>query len=270
MRRAAALILAGAALMLVAAGDPKTEDVHVVTQGETLSGIAARAGVASAAIADANGLSSPFVVRIGQKLTIPRQRSHVVTKGDTGFGIAIEYGVPFEQIATANGLDPNAKLKPGRKLIIPAVIGAPPQSVAAAPAAPAKPAGDPKFRRPIAGAVLLGWQRRADGGGHEGLDFAAQMGDRVGAAAAGKVIYAGDEPNRFGRLVVIDHGNDWYSAYGNLSKVTVKRGEQVRAGERIGLAGDAGDADRPELHFEIRKDKKPVDPAPLLGIDDSQ
>ena len=93
------------------------------------------------------------------------------------------------------------------------------------------------------------------------------MGDRVGAAAAGKVIYAGDEPNRFGRLVVIDHGNDWYSAYGNLSKVTVKRGEQVRVGERIGLAGDAGDADRPEVHFEIRKDKKPVDPAPLLGLD---
>jgi murein DD-endopeptidase MepM/ murein hydrolase activator NlpD len=262
MRRGAALILAGAAMMLIAAGDPQTEDVHVVTQGETLNGIAARAGVAASTIADANGLSAPFVVRIGQKLTIPRQKSHVVAKGDTGFGIAIEYGVPFEQIATANGLDPDAKLKPGQKLIIPALIEAPRQSAAVA----AKPAADPKFRRPIDGAVLLGWKRRADGGGHEGIDFAADMGERVAAAAAGEVIFAGDEPNRFGRLVVIDHGNDWYSAYGNLSKVTVKRGERVRAGERIGLAGDAGDADRPELHFEIRKDKKPVDPAPLLGL----
>lgn len=263
MRRAAALLLAGAAMVLVAAGDPKTETEHIVAQGETLNGIAARAGVSASAIADANGLSAPFVVRIGQKVKIPRQKSHVVAKGDTAFGIAIEYGVPFDQIATANGLDPDAKLKPGQKLIIPAVIEVPRQAVAGAPA---KPSGDPKFRRPTDGAILLGWQRRADGVGHEGLDFAAAMGDRVGAAAAGKVIFAGDEPNRFGRLVVIDHGNDWYSAYGNLSKVTVKRGEQVRAGERIGLAGDAGDADRPEVHFEIRKDKKPVDPAPLLGL----
>jgi murein DD-endopeptidase MepM/ murein hydrolase activator NlpD len=263
MRRVAALILMGAAAMLVAAGDPKTENEHVVTEGETLNGIAARAGVASAAIAAANGLKDPFVVRIGQKLTIPRQKTHVVAKGDTGFGIAIQYGVPFEQIAAANGLDPDAKLKPGQKLAIPAVTEAPRQPAAQV----AKPAADPRFRRPVDGAVLLGWQRRADGRGHEGLDFAADIGDRVGAAAAGRVIFAGDEPNRFGRLVVIDHGNDWYTAYGNLSKVTVKRGEQVRAGERIGLAGDAGDADRPEVHFEIRKDKKPVDPAPLLGID---
>jgi murein DD-endopeptidase MepM/ murein hydrolase activator NlpD len=252
-------MLAAAAAMLAAAGDPKTESQHLVTEGETLNGIAARAGVAASAIAEANGLSDPFIVRIGQKLTIPRQTSHVVAKGDTGFGIAIEYGVPFDQIAVANGFDPDAELKIGRKLIIPAPIEARQPAVA-------KRVTDPKFRRPTAGAVLLGWHRTADGGGHEGLDFAARMGDRVGAAAAGKVIFAGEEPNRFGRLVVIDHGNDWYTAYGNLSRVTVKRGEQVSVGERIGLAGDAGDADRPEVHFEIRKDRKPVDPAPLLGI----
>jgi murein DD-endopeptidase MepM/ murein hydrolase activator NlpD len=258
MRRLAALALVGVATLLVAATDPKSETEHVVASGETLSGIASRAGVSQAAIAAANNITDASRIRIGQKLAIPRQKTHVVKKGDTGFGIAIEYGVPFEDIATANGLKPDAVLKTGRKLIIPAVIAA---------AKPAVAAPDPTFRRPIDGAVLLGWQRRADGGGHEGLDFAAKIGDRVGAAAAGEVIYAGDEPNRFGRLVVIDHGNDWYSAYGHLSRVTVKRGDQVKAGERIGLAGDAGDAERPELHFEIRKDRKPVDPAPLLGLD---
>jgi len=265
MRRVAALILAAAAAVLVAAGDPRTEEVHVVAEGETLNGIASRAGVPSSVIAAANGLTEPFVIRIGQRLTIPRQKSHVVANGETGFGIAIEYGVPFEQIAVANGLDPDAALKPGQKLIIPALTNAPAPPGRTAARAPAKPRADPKFRRPIDGAVLLGWQRR-DGRGHEGIDFAAKIGDRVSAAAAGKVIFAGDEPNRFGRLVVIDHGDDWYTAYGNLSRVTVKRGEQVRAGERIGLAGDAGDADRPELHFEIRQNRLPVDPAPLLGL----
>jgi murein DD-endopeptidase MepM/ murein hydrolase activator NlpD len=258
MRPLGALALVGAAALLVAATDPKTETEHVVASGETLSGIASRAGVSSAVIAAANNITDPSRIRIGQKLAIPRQKTHVVKKGDTGFGIAIEYGVPFEDIATANGLEPDAVLKTGRKLIIPAVIAA---------AKPIVVAPDPTFRRPIDGAVLLGWQRRADGGGHEGLDFAAKIGDRVGAAAAGEVIYAGDEPNRFGRLVVIDHGNDWYTAYGHLSRVTVSRGEKVAAGERIGLAGDAGEAERPELHFEIRKDRKPVDPAPLLGLD---
>lgn len=265
MRRAAALLLGGAALLLVAAGDPKTETEHVVVSGETLGGIAQRAGVPAAVIAAANGLTDPSRIRAGQKLVIPRQKTHTVKRGDTGFGIAIEYGVPFSEIATANGITEDAVLKVGQKLIIPAVIAQPRTTPS-----PAAAVADPKFRRPIDGAVLLGWKRRADGTGHEGLDFAADKGDRVVAAAAGKVIYAGDEPNRFGRLVVIDHGRDWFTAYGHLDRVTVKRGDDVAAGERIGLAGDAGDAERPELHFEIRKDRRPVDPAPLLGLDSGE
>jgi murein DD-endopeptidase MepM/ murein hydrolase activator NlpD len=266
MRLRLALALVGAAALLVAAGDPKTETTHVVTEGETLNGIANRAGVPAAVIAAANRLSDPSRIRIGQKLAIPRQKTHVVESGDTGFGIAIEYGVPFSEIATANNIKQDAVLKVGQKLIIPAVIDVdrPARATAAAPAP------DPKFLRPTRGEVMLGWKRRPDGTGHEGVDFAAKIGDRVQATAAGKVIYAGDEPDRFGRLVVIDHGNDWYSAYGHLSRVTVKRGEDVRAGERIGLAGDAGDAERPELHFEIRKDRKPVDPAPLLGLNSAE
>ena len=79
------------------------------------------------------------------------------------------------------------------------------------------------------------------------------------------MIFAGDEPTRFGRLVVIDHGNGWHTAYGHLSRITVSKGEVVKSGERIGLAGDAGVARRPELHFEIRKDGRPLDPATKLA-----
>ncbi len=78
------------------------------------------------AIAEANGIADPYVVKIGQKLVIPRQRTHVVKKGDTGFAIGFQYGVPFAQIATANGLKPDAVLKVGQKLIIPAMFAAPP------------------------------------------------------------------------------------------------------------------------------------------------
>ncbi|OYW45631.1 MAG: hypothetical protein B7Z08_05210 [Sphingomonadales bacterium 32-68-7] len=259
MRRALALPLA--ALLLIAAGDPATETEHLVAAGETLGGIANRAGVPLVVIAEANGLTPPYRLRSGQALVIPRQRTHTVAAGETGFAIAYRYGVSWRNIATANGLDPNGTLRAGRRLIIPAVL--PDREAPTASAA----AAEPYFRRPSEGAVLLGWRRREDGSGHEGIDFAVRTGDAIRAAAAGTVLFAGDEPERFGRLVVIDHGNGWHSAYGHLSRVTVRKGDPVRAGERVGLGGDAGDATRPELHFEIRRGDRPVDPAPLLRLE---
>lgn len=244
-------------VLLTAAADPASESVHVVAKGETLSGIAERANVPSIVIAEANGLREPYAVRTGQKLAIPRQRVHTVKKGDTGFAIALRYGVPFDNIAIANGLAPPYNIRLGQKLIIPAVV----QTPVAAQTAP----DEPYFRYPHDGTVLLGFTRRADGGGHEGIDFAANIGDMVRAAAGGTIIVAGDEPKRFGRQVVIDHGNGWHSAYGHLARITVSLGELVRSGERIGIAGDAGIATRPELHFELRHDNQPVDPATRLA-----
>lgn len=247
-----------AAVLLIAAGDPKTETEHVVEQGETLRGIANRADVPLVVIAEANGLAQPYAIRSGQKLAIPRQRLHVVKRGETGFGIAYRYGVPFRAIALANSLDDKGTVRAGQRLIIPAVL---PER------APADAPDQPYFARPHDGAVLLGWRRRPDGGGHEGIDFAVAPGDMVRAAAGGTVLVADEDAKRFGRLVVIDHGNGWQTAYGHLSRITVSKGDTVTAGERIGLGGQAGDAERPELHFEIRHGGEPVDPAPLLRLD---
>lgn len=251
--RSVALVFA--ALLLAGASDRRSETEHVVARGETLRTIAKTTGVPAVVIAEANGLSESARVHSGDKLIIPRQQGHTVTRGETSFAIAYRYGIGWDQIAIANGFDPRAPVHAGQHLIIPAVIGA---QQAPAPALP------PLFVRPLGGEVLRGWQRRADGTGHEGIDFAAEDGDRVSAAAAGTVLFAGDEPARFGKLVVLDHGNGWHTAYGNLSQVTVKTGAGVRAGERIGRAGHSGDALRPQVHFEVRRGDKPVDPAPLL------
>jgi murein DD-endopeptidase MepM/ murein hydrolase activator NlpD len=254
---AALLLIAAAKADKPAKSDPATEMEHVVAKGETLSQIAENAGVPIVTIAEANGLEEPYVVKLGKKLVIPRQRTHVVKKGDTGFAIGFQYGVPFSQIALANGIEQDAVLKPGQKLIIPALIKNPEQIAMAK---------EPSFRRPHDGKVILGWRRRADGTGHEGLDFKVEKGDMIRAAASGTVIFAGKAPERFGNLIVIDHGNGWNTAYGHLDKVTVKKGDTIRAGERLGLGGQTGEATGPELHFEIRKDGQPVDPAPKLGI----
>ncbi len=254
--------LAMLAPLLVAASDPATETEHVVGKGETLSGIANRAGVPSAVIAAVNGLVEPYNVRTGQKLRIPRQRVHLVKRGDTALGIANRYGVSMSDIAVANGLEAPFNLRKGQKLIIPAVMGG------ELPITPTR--SIPYFRYPHDGKLLLGFSMRADGRGHDGMDFAANVGDMVRASASGTVMFAGAEPTRFGRLVVIDHGNGWHSAYGHLARVTVAQGEVVKGGERIGIAGDAGIATRTELHFEIRQNEVPVDPAAKLPAIRSQ
>ena len=109
---------------------PRNASVHVVTEGETLGGVANRTGVSASSIIEANNLAEPYHLRAGQRLSIPGARTHLVKDGDTGFGLAYEYGVPFSAIAEANGLDENATLRTGQRLVIPAV------SRPAAPAAP--------------------------------------------------------------------------------------------------------------------------------------
>lgn len=264
MRTIATLLAAALAASPAVAADPRTETKHVVGDNETLSGIAERAGVPLSVIAEANALREPYAVRKGQTLAIPRQRVHTVKAGETGFGIALRYGVPFPQIAIANGLDDAGTVKLGQKLIIPAVVN-PEKAAALAVAASENATADPYFRRPHDGKVQLGFAMRADGRGHEGLDYAAKPLEMVRAAASGTVSGISRRDPRFGNLVTIDHGNGWKSAYGHLARITVAMGDVVKSGERIGLAGSTGKADGTEVHFAIRRNGKPVDPATLLA-----
>lgn len=263
------------------------ENVHLVREGETLGGIAARAKVPRILIAEANGLKQPYSVHKGQRLLLPRTRHHVVKDGESGFDIAYQYGVPLNSILVANGLKEGAKVKAGEKLLIPTMLhpakpGAPDGLADAKPepkadkddaraAAKRDSDGDggsahpaPHFVWPLNGPVRRSFTARGKANFHDGLDIVAAEGAAARAIAPGTVLFAKEEPDSFGRLVVIDHGNGWQSAYGFLSKITVKEGDKVKATERVGMVGHSGKATRDELHFEIRQDNHPVDPAGLL------
>ncbi len=263
------LALAAAAILMTAETTPvippDRETEHVVKAGETLSGIAQRAQVAQSLIVEANQLRPPYSVRAGQVLTIPRTRRHLVLRGDTPFTVAYLYGVQWKDIAIANNLALNATLRPGQNLLIPTIIPQPADSPATGqPASPQVAAA--RFTWPVAGNVRRGFTSRARTSDyHDGIDIAAAKGTAVRATAAGKVAFAGDEPRQFGKLVVLDHGNGWQSAYAFLDRITVKEGEEVRQGERIGLSGQTGRARGPELHFELRRDNRPVDPEGQLA-----
>lgn len=275
MRGRAVLLLAAGALLLAAAEpDPKSESVHVVKDGETLGGIANRAEVPRVLIAEANGLKEPYALRTGQKLVIPRRRSYTVKEGETGFGIALDQGVPWSAIAAASGIDPKDPVKPGQKLVIPTVTKAAAPVPAASPApspspsataAPLKDTAAPKFVWPVDGKVRRGFVAKVgDKPWHDGIDILAAKGAAIRASAPGKVIFAGKGPEEYGLTVILYHTGRWTTTYSYLDQITVKDGEQVGAGERIGLNGQTGLATEPQLHFEVRRNREPLDPAKFL------
>jgi|GEM_PF-259060 len=259
------------------------ESEHVVVPGETLGGVSHRAQVPRILIIEANHLKAPYVLHAGQKLALPRTRHHVVKAGETGFDIAYRYGVSYSSIAVANGLSPDARLREGQKLLIPTVVKSPGPAERSAgntaakadktsggdqPAIAAAPDDKPRFLWPLEGKMRRGFiakTRDMEGGDfHNGVDIVAKEGTIVRTSAPGEVIFAGREPDSFGNLVVVEHSRGLQTAYGFLSKLTVKRGDKVKAHERVGFVGHSGRATRDELHFEIRRGDKPVDPLPLL------
>lgn len=252
--------------------DPKTETVHLVKSGETLGGIAARAEVPRVLIIEANGLKAPYALRGGQKLVIPRRRSHTVKEGETSFSIALDYGVPWSAIAAANGLKVGDPVKAGQKFAIPTIsskaVVAPAITPSPSPSASPAALADtpvPKFVWPLTGKVRRSFaSAEAKGGPHEGIDLLAPEGAAVRASVAGKVIFAGQGPDDYGLTVILFHGGRWTTTYSFLSKVTVKEGDEVKAGERVGLVGETGMATEPQLHFEVRKNRVALDPAKFL------
>lgn len=265
----AALLLVSTSVLAADPVPPEQETEHVVLAGETLGGIANRAQVPRILIIEANRLKKPYAVRAGQKLMIPRTRHHTVLKGETGFTIAYNYGVAWRDIATANGMDANAALVPGRRLLIPTVLAQPsPETTASAQGAVSDAAAavaPPRFAWPASGPVRRAFAPRGKiADYHDGIDIRLPLGTAVRASAAGRVLYAGFEPRQFGNLVVVEHPGGYQTAYAFLSRVTVKAGDNVGAGERVGLSGRTGLARGPELHFEMRRNERPVDPAGLL------
>jgi lipoprotein NlpD len=117
------------------------------------------------------------------------------------------------------------------------------------------------WRWPHVGTVLASYS--TSGKVNKGLDIAGNPGDPVRAAAGGQVVYAGSGLLGYGNLIIVNHDEHYLSAYAHNRKILVQEGEDVKAGQVIAELGSSG-ADRPKLHFEIRKNGNPVDPMGYL------
>jgi murein DD-endopeptidase MepM/ murein hydrolase activator NlpD len=121
--------------------------------------------------------------------------------------------------------------------------------------------GRGRFVWPLRGAIVSDFGPKGTGQRNDGINIKATAGEPVRAAAAGEVVYAGDQVPGFGNLVLVKHPDGWVSAYGHLSRVDVKIQDKVGQGQQLGQAGATGGVPEPQLHFEIRYAPTPADRA---------
>ncbi len=244
---------------------------HVVQYGETLRSIAQMHRVDPAALASLNNIPPSSSVTLGQTLRIPAPSlapapNEVASlQAPTMNDASLE---PAEALATPpveNTLQSQAAAQaPAAAAPAPANI----QSAALAPtdAAPAEAeAAASGFRWPVRGRIIAGFGKQADGARNDGINLAVPAGTPVHAAENGTVIYAGNELEGYGNLILVQHDDDWVSAYAHNETLKVSRGDKVTRGQSIASVGKSGSVEMPQLHFELRKKSKPVDPLPHLA-----
>ena len=125
-------------------------------------------------------------------------------------------------------------------------------------------ASDGLFRWPVEGRIIGNFGERTELGVNDGIDISAPEGTPVKAVEGGTVVYSGDELSDFGNLILLSHSDGWVSAYAHSSENRVNRGDTVTRGQVIALSGKTGKATTPKLHFELRRDSRPVDPVQYL------
>jgi murein DD-endopeptidase MepM/ murein hydrolase activator NlpD len=124
--------------------------------------------------------------------------------------------------------------------------------------------GSVSFAWPVQGHILSDFGATTSGGRNDGINIAAALGTPIRAAADGVVSYCGNELKSYGNLVLIRHDDGYVTAYAHADSILVSRGDKVVKGQVIGYAGETGDVNQPQVHFEIRHDTAPINPHPLL------
>jgi lipoprotein NlpD len=198
---------------------------------------------------------------------------HVVRSGETLFTIAWRYGRDHRDLARWNRLGDGSLIYPGQVIQLnppagtrtarqtprPAAETPPSRRAESLPSIPAEP--PPPWTWPTSGSVVVEFGGRPGSG--TGVLIDGRAGQPVQAAAAGRVVYSGGGLIGYGQLIIIKHNDTYLSAYGHNASLLVREGEAIEKGQRIATMGE-GPGREPRLHFEIRRNGKPVDPRQYL------
>lgn len=276
-----------------------SKNAITVQKGDTLYSLSRRYNVEMKDIISANRLKSPYVLRVGQRLNLPKSRYHTVQKGDTLYAISKKYNTDVTTVSRVNHLHSN-DLYIGQKILIPsgtkytagnasnsqkqiATAKKTKQSqpvatkkqmaakssnvkpkVAAQKTTPVSKNRKSKFAWPVRGTIISKFGFVSKGVKNDGINIKAAKGTAVTAADAGTVAYSGSGLKGYGNLILIKHADGWITAYAHNDKLFVKKGQKVRRGEKIATVGNTGGVSQPQLHFETRAGKNAVNPMNYL------
>ncbi len=235
------------------------ERVHVVRRSETLYRIAVNNNTSVATLSALNGISAPYALAVGQQVKLPATGAHSSEIQTATGAIAPPPGqVNRTSTNTARRVAPPPKSKK--------VATARPSNERRLPlSAPPRRSSNSKFIWPVEGRVISRFGGKATGLRNDGINIKTDAGAPVRAANAGIVTYAGNELRGYGNLLLVKHDDGYITAYAHNSELLVKKGARVNKGQVIASVGQTGSVTEPQLHFEIRRGAKAINPEKYLG-----
>ena len=248
----------GQELIIPGAGAPlpvKPKGSYTVKSGDTLARIAKNYGISSRELQSANNIKRPDRLKLGQSLKIPGNAAPTtIAKKPQSVRVAsLGKDIPLPSAKPSRG--GTVKIAQAKKTL----------TSRNKPLPKPKPMAGNQFRWPVKGRIVSGFGERPSGKFNDGINVAVPAGASVKAAENGVVAYAGSELEPYGNLILIRHANNWVTAYAHSDKLLVKRGDTVRRGQIIAKAGKSGNVSQPQLHFELRKGSKPVNPLSYMA-----
>lgn len=253
-----------------------TSRTHRVMRGETLYGISRFYRTDLATLARLNGIGPPYNIYAGQSLRVPMavpaplpvttaavEPQPMPAPAAQRSGVEVS-PVPAPTASRTAPASPSALPLPEARPEAPPIAAKPDPEPQMAALPPAR-AGSLLFSWPVKGRVVSGFGPKPGGQHNDGINIEVARGTAVHAAEAGMVVYVGNELKGYGNLVLIRHAGGWVTAYAHNDEILVRRGAQIGKGHMIARSGSSGAIGAPQVHFEIRRGRDPVDPLRYLG-----
>lgn len=241
--------------------------VHIAARGETVYQIAQRYGTEPGTLVRINRIAPPYRLVPGQRIVLPSGKSRIVAQQTSASPSA-----PAPSVDRSARVSPDTAGTAGRPSVAPpprAVL--PPERVVVKRAPSTSPAVRPPppsrggFIWPVSGRLLSKFGALGKGLQNDGINILARRGTPVRAIQNGVVAYSGNELRGFGNLLLIKHAGGWISAYAHNDRLLVRTGQKVVRGQVISHVGSTGSVEKPQLHFELRRENRAVDPERYLG-----
>ncbi len=250
-----------------------------VNGGDTIYSIARKNNITLRDLIKENNLTPPYILKNGDRLTIPNPIYHEVKTGDTLYSISRQYSMQVNQLIEINGLQTPYEIKVGEKI---RVTKSESEKIS-------KPIEEKKFVKieekketpsegfvektldrlnhfswPVHGTIISKFGPKSAGLYNDGINISAKEGDAVKVSEDGTIAYVGNELKGYGNLIIVKHSGGWITAYAHLKDSLVKRGQKVDKGQKIATVGSSGNVNSPQLYFGLRKGRDAVNPENYL------